>query len=168
MSMKMLQATAVVFVFWLILAVPLVLADLVWGALVALLVGAWAGAMIWAGGDFAHGLRRFPGLVLYTIDLLRSIVPAAVQVARIILRRSLDIKPVVITHTVGLDSELGRIALANSITLTPGTHCVDLDDGVLTIHCLEERFADTIRDRRIERRIDRMLGPGAGEPRNNE
>lgn len=155
--MRVVQVAAVIFVFWLVLAIPLAPADLVRGILVSLLLGFWTAALLWADGEPTLSLRRLAGLVIYTLDLVRSIIPAALQVARVILQPTMPIEPVVITHRMQLKHEFTRVALANSITLTPGTHCVDYDDDVLTIHCLDDHFADPIRDGRLEDRITRVL-----------
>ncbi|WP_181918313.1 MULTISPECIES: Na+/H+ antiporter subunit E [unclassified Wenzhouxiangella] len=155
--MRVVQVAAVIFVFWLVLAVPLAPVDLVWGALVSILVGFWAAELLWADGAPALSLRRLAGLVIYTLELIRSIVPAALQVARVILQPTMPIDPVVIKHRMRLNHEFTRVALANSITLTPGTHCVDSENGVLTIHCLDEHFANPVRDGRLEDRITRVL-----------
>lgn len=158
--MRIAQASILIFVFWLVLAAPLTASDLAWGLLVAVLVGGWAAASLWALDSPGTGLRRLAGIFYYTLELLRSIVPAAVQVTRMIMQPKMPLEPVVIRHRMSARDELSRVALANSITLTPGTHCVDIEDDVLVIHCLEPHFADPVQDGRIERRIARVLGTG--------
>lgn len=158
--MRTVRAAAAVLVFWLVLTAPPEPADLVWGVVVALLVGAWSVRFLWAGTRPGFGLRELVGLLLYTLDLVRSIVPAALQVAYAVLHPAMPIKPVMITYRMSLEHEISRVALANTITLTPGTHCVDSVGDVLTIHCLDERFAETIRSGRVEGRIARLMEPG--------
>lgn len=158
--MRVAQAAILILVFWLVLAAPVSLSDLAWGLLVAVLVGGWAAASLWALDSPRTGLRRLAGIFYYTLELLRSIVPAALQVTSMIMQPKMPLKPVVIRHRMRASDELSRMALANSITLTPGTHCVDIEDDVLTIHCLEPHFAEPVQDGTIERRIARVLGTG--------
>ncbi|MDR1649625.1 MAG: Na+/H+ antiporter subunit E [Synergistaceae bacterium] len=51
-----------------------------------------------------------------------------------------DINPGIVKFNPRLKTDLGRMMLANSITLTPGTLTVDIDDdGVFYIHTLSLR-----------------------------
>ncbi len=158
--MRILQAALLILVFWMVLAAPLGWTGVLWGLPVALLIGVWTATSLWALDTPGTGLRRLAGLLAYTLDLLRSIIPAAVQVTGLILKPTLKLDPVVIRHRMNAEDELSRVALANAITLTPGTHCVDMVGEELIIHCLEPHFADPLSDGRIETRITRVLGTG--------
>lgn len=155
---RWVQLSIALFVFWLVLAMPLDLPDLLWGLAAAILAGAMAGAFLWRGGSPDIGARSLAGLVFYTFDLVRQIVPAALQVARVVLDPALPIRPKIIVHRTSLDDDLARVTLANSITLTPGTHCVDLKDDRVTVHCLSPSFVEPLIEGRIEKRIVRLLG----------
>jgi len=152
------QLAIAVFLFWLVLAVPVGAADLAWGIIAAVLAGGLFSVLLQRRDKGGIAARGILGLVFHTFDLVRSIVPAALQVARVVLDPALPIQPKIIVHQVRLKSELERVTLANTITLTPGTHCVDLDGDRMTIHCLAPGFADAILDGRIEKRIARSLG----------
>ncbi len=41
-----------------------------------------------------------------------------------------------------LQSELSKVILANSITLTPGTITVSLEDNRFCVHCLDRELAE--------------------------
>ena len=53
-------------------------------------------------------------------------------------------KPVIIHFKTDLKSRTARVLLANSITLTPGTITVSLEDDVYTVHCLDKSLAEGI------------------------
>lgn len=152
------QLSIAVFLFWLVLAVPVGASDLAWGIIAAVLAAGLVGALLRRRDMGGIDARRIFGLVFYTFDLVRSIIPAALQVARAVLDPALPIQPKIIVHRTRLQSDLERVTLANTITLTPGTHCVDLDGDRMTIHCLAPGFADAVVDGRIEKRIARSLG----------
>ena len=60
------------------------------------------------------------------------------------LHPKMPIKPGIVKIKTGLKSESGITALANSITLTPGTLTVDLtDDGYLYIHWINVKSPHT-------------------------
>ena len=54
----------------------------------------------------------------------------------------LDVDPGVVTVKTGLKSPIGRLALANSISLTPGSLVLDISEEGLTVHCLDMRTID--------------------------
>lgn len=124
-------------VLWLLLTGTLDKQELVVGALVTVVVGALAYAR---SGIFA-GVRwslLLPGALLiylwvFSIALIRS----NIDVARRVLSPDLPIRPGVVQVRTGLTSALGRLLLANSITLTPGTLTVDVEDDLLTIHWID-------------------------------
>lgn len=155
---RWVQLSTALFVFWIVLSMPLHLSDLLWGLAFAVGVGGLASGFLWSEDSPGIGARSLAGLVLHTLDLIRQIVPAALQVARVVLDPALPIQPKIIVHRTSLDSDFKRITLANSITLTPGTHCVDLEGDRVTVHCLSDSFVEPLVEGSIEKRISRLLG----------
>jgi multicomponent Na+:H+ antiporter subunit E len=156
--MKMGQCAALLVLFWFVLlghweAVPLVA-----GLAAAALIAAWASSQLWVA-DEPPVLRpaqwlRFAG---YVLGLVRDIVAAAVVVAEKVLDPRLPIEPVLIVHRTKFEREVSRVALANSITLTPGTLTVDVEGDEFLVHCLAEEFSTGIVDGTFERRIRRVF-----------
>jgi multicomponent Na+:H+ antiporter subunit E len=99
----------------------------------------------------AH-FRLLP-LVRYWVWLLDQIVRSALDVARRVLDPSLPIDPVVITLPVAQSTEMGRTTYANSITLTPGTVCLDVDEDTLRVHALTGEGASALREGEMNRRV---------------
>ena len=50
-------------------------------------------------------------------------------------------------------SELGHMIYANSITLTPGTITLRVDDGSVLVHALTESAAREVLDGEMDRRV---------------
>lgn len=155
---RWVRLSTALLLFWLVLAMPLDFPDLLWGLAAAMLAGGVAVAFLWRDDSPGIGARRLGGLVFHTFDLIRQIVPAALQVARVVLDPALPIQPEVVVHRTSLEDDLARVTLANTITLTPGTHCVDLEDDRITVHCLSPSFAAPLIDGSVETRISRSLG----------
>ncbi len=124
-------------VLWLLLTGTLDAQELITGALVTVVVGALAFAR---SGIFA-GLRWsfiLPGALLAYLGVFGiALVRSNIDVARRVLSPDLPIRPGVVRVRTGLTSALGRLLLANSITLTPGTLTVDVEDDLLTIHWID-------------------------------
>jgi multicomponent Na+:H+ antiporter subunit E len=71
----------------------------------------------------------------------------------------MPIKPGIVRVRTKLPRESARTALANSITLTPGTLTVDItDDGMLYVHCIYVRDTELeAATRRIVSRFEPLL-----------
>lgn len=103
------------------------------------------------------GYLKKTGYVLeYLLVLFIEIVKANICVAKIILSSEYDVEPVVIKFRSTLKSELARVILANSITLTPGTITVRLQYDELTVHCLDKTLADGIDDSIFVKLLERI------------
>ena len=92
--------------------------------------------------------------------LIWEIVKANVDVTRRILRPSLPISPTLIKVRANQKTELCQVIFANSITLTPGTVSIDVDQGVITVHALSEAAALAIEDGAMNRRVAAVEGAG--------
>jgi len=51
-----------------------------------------------------------------------------------------------------------RALYANSITLTPGTLSVDLEDGEITVHALQESSIEELKQEAMEKKITGIWG----------
>ncbi|MBI4572162.1 MAG: Na+/H+ antiporter subunit E [candidate division NC10 bacterium] len=113
------------------------------GVGVLLVVGAhfpWAPAAL-------HVLRVLPVGIAYLGRFLKALVMANLQVAWIVIRPRLAIRPGIIAFRTRHRSELGVTMLANSITLTPGTLTMDVspEGDTLYIHVLDISHPDETR-----------------------
>lgn len=86
-------------------------------------------------------LKTIPLWGLYIIDLIKEVIVANVQVAKIVLSPKMNINPRIVNYKSGLKGEMFLTILANSITLTPGTMTVDLHGSEFQIHCLNDDYA---------------------------
>lgn len=107
------------------------------GVIVALIVAGIACGFHFRDTLARRGLLRMMVLAFYIVcPLLFEMVKANVDVAwRVLTGR---IRPGIIRYRSGLKSERGLMMLANSITLTPGTLSVDVDeeDRDIFVHVL--------------------------------
>ena len=86
-------------------------------------------------------------IVRYLVAFFAALVSANIDLARRVLTPSLPIRPALVEVKTGLRSPLGRMVLANTITLTPGTLTVDVVGDTLLVHwvyCPEDGDADAI------------------------
>ena len=91
---------------------------------------------------FISPVRVFWGLV-YVPVFFYYIMKANLDVVYRALHPKMPIKPGIVKIKTNLKTESGITALANSITLTPGTLTVDLtDDGFLYVHWINVKSDD--------------------------
>ena len=74
--------------------------------------------------------------------LVKEIVKANVCVLKIILSPELQPEPAFVYFDTDFKTGLARVLLANSITLTPGTITVSVEDDRFCVHCLDKELAE--------------------------
>lgn len=89
-----------------------------------------------------HLLRRIGLFVIYLGVLVWEIIKANWKVMLLILAGDRHTDSTIIQVRIPLKTELARTILANSITMTPGTITVSLDDDLYTVHALHPIAAD--------------------------
>lgn len=93
-------------------------------------------------------------IFVFLIELIKSNIDVAVRV----INPKLPIHPGIVKVKTRLKSRMGRLILANSITLTPGTLTVETKDEYFYIHWINVS-SDTIEEtsREIVARFERYL-----------
>ena len=116
---------------------------------------------VWRLGLFGHdGIRPYLPLtgMGYGLWLLKEIALSNIDVARRILDPRLPIDPRIIRVRPSQRSDLGRMIYANSITLTPGTVSLDLDDDEIEVHALTKEAAESLQSGAMDRRVTGIRG----------
>lgn len=84
--------------------------------------------------------------IAYAAILVWEIVKANINVMNLILSGKYEVEPAIVRFKTKLKSDVSRVALANSITLTPGTITVTLEKDEYVVHCLDKDFAEGMDD----------------------
>ena len=90
--------------------------------------------------------KRSLHLFHYFCVLIVEIIKANLAVIHMILTNKEIMEPVIVRFRTNLKTEFARVLLANSITLTPGTITVTLEENEYTVHCLDNSLADGMED----------------------
>lgn len=147
------------YVLWLLLSghyVPLLLV-LGLASVLAVVFIAWRMRVVDHEGHPIHLSWR---IHLYWPWLIWEIIKANIDVARAIVSPALPIKPTLLHLKGSQKSELGRVIYANSITLTPGTVTIELEDGVFSVHALTTAAAQGLESGEMDRWVTSIEGPG--------
>lgn len=92
-------------------------------------------------------------LFAFWIWLLKEIVKSSLEVARVVLARDLRLSTKVVEIDASQLSTVDQAVLGNSITLTPGTLTLDVDDGRILVHALTEEGAEALQQGEMLRRV---------------
>ena len=135
---------AVSFLIWLGLTWPPQWQEFLIGAAVSLLVAFLIGDMFVQRPHHFRHPHRYLWFVWYLLVLSWECFKANLDVAYRVAHPGLPIRPGIVKIKTGLRSQSGLTFLANSITLTPGTLTVEVDEasGILYVHWLNVRHLD--------------------------
>lgn len=89
-------------------------------------------------------LKKGGALLQYAGIVVWETILSNIQVSKIVFARKIEVEPRIIFFTTELKTDAARVMLANSITLTPGTITVALQDGLFCVHCLNSEMAEGI------------------------
>ena len=90
--------------------------------------------------------KNFFWILTYFVVLGIEMLKSAIAVYKRVYSKKIEIQPQMVFFDVDIKSEFLRFVLANSITLTPGTITVDVDDNHFCVHALDYTLAEGIED----------------------
>ncbi|AOF91652.1 Na+/H+ antiporter subunit E [Sinorhizobium sp. RAC02] len=129
------------FAVWLVINASVELPVVASGALVSLVLS-W----IFVRRTDVWRIEMTPGKALhflaYTGVFCVEMVKANIEMIRYVYAPRIDIRPGIVKINVRLRSPIGRVALANSIALTPGSLVMDITDDAMFIHWLDVKTTD--------------------------
>ena len=160
--MRLLTLFVILFVGWLLMS----------GHYNGLLIGlgvascalcAWLSLRIGATDSEGLPIHLFSRLFPYLTWLIGEIILSNIATAKIILRGTAD--PEIFEVPANQTTSAGLANYANSITLTPGTVTVDIDEAKtgtsrFLVHALHPQFGDDVRGGDMDRRNCGLEGMG--------
>jgi multicomponent Na+:H+ antiporter subunit E len=139
---RLLFSFIVFFLFWVAFTSSLDPQELGVGALVALVIALLAGKEITEDGMKNFSFHRIQYAIRYIFVFIWEMIKANLDVAKRIIQPTIPINPGIVEIPTKLKSNVAKLALANSITLTPGTLTVDIIDDKLYIHWIDVKSED--------------------------
>lgn len=146
------------FLIWVIADNTLATETLVTGAAITAFI-----AIAFSAFSRVYSVVRWsPRIIYYYMRYLGvfiiELIKANLNVMRLVFSPRIDIKPGIVEIKTELESPMGRLALANSITLTPGTLVVDIQDDSLFVHWINTGSTDPVEAaREISGRFEKYL-----------
>lgn len=140
---KFISLSLIMYVIWLAMA-GIQVEEMVLGAVVCLILAYILGSYV----NISFSISGLPRIIIfisiYIPVLMFELVKANLDVARRVLNPKLPIRPGVIKVKTAIQSDFGKLVLANSITLTPGTISLDADQEGIYVHCIDVENSDLV------------------------
>jgi multicomponent Na+:H+ antiporter subunit E len=138
----MLGLWVVLFVIWMIANASLAVEPALVGLVITFVI---AHAFV-SSSEAWQRLRLTPAslyhFAAYSVTFVVELVRANLNMMALVYSPRIDIKPGIVKVRTRLETPLGRLALANSIALTPGSLVMDIRDDILFIHWLDVKTTD--------------------------
>lgn len=103
-----------------------------------------------------HPIHLHSAIIFYWIWLTWEIIKANIDVARRVLDPRLPISPNLLRVKVTQKTDLGLVSYANSITLTPGTVSVGVEEDSILVHALTREAAEALAEGEMDRHVTRI------------
>lgn len=110
--------------------------------------------------DEQHSSKNFRILRLFyfILFLIWEIISSSLKVAYLIIHPKLPIKVGVIKFRTSLPNMVAKVLLANSITLTPGTVALQVEDDEIIIHALTFEKDESHIDHSLTVEVAKLYG----------
>jgi len=137
-----MQEAVILFVLWLALTSSVDLQEITTGAALSLFLPSLTPYPLSDMGLKWLSPKRIIGVFVYLLVFLKALFVANLDVAKRVVSPGLKINPGIVKIKTNLKTDVGKMLLANSITLTPGTLTVDIEDEYLYIHWIDVASKD--------------------------
>lgn len=153
----MLRIVVIYIIFWLMLSEKVSLEILIFGGLVCLLIYYFNRTNFEKKKiNIKKSIKNIKYWIKYLFILLKEIIFSNIHVAKIVLSKNMKISPQFTNIKTTIKENNNRVILANSITLTPGTLTVQLDNDILLVHCLEKEYVEDLLNSKFEKILEKV------------
>lgn len=129
-------------IFWLLLTFKLTLPNIIVGTVASIICALFFGRFFITNVYKLLQPQRYFWFIIYLFIFVWECIKANLDVAYRVLHPAMPIRPGIVKVKTSLKSDLAKMLLANSITMTPGTISVDIIDDNLYIHWIYIRSED--------------------------
>ena len=140
--MKYITLFILSLIFWLLLTFKLTVPNIVVGSIASIICSLFFGRFFVTNVYKLLQPQRYFWFIVYLIIFIWECIKANIDVAYRVLHPAMPIRPGIVKVKTILKSDMAKMLLANSITMTPGTISVDIIDDYLYIHWIYIRSED--------------------------
>ncbi|WGS64850.1 Na+/H+ antiporter subunit E [Marinitoga aeolica] len=134
-------------------------AELLTGLIVSLVLAGVISKVVDYSFDFTIIPKLFVFIFVYVPVFIVEMIKANFDVAARVLNPALPLNPGFVKIPTKLKGNVGKLTLANSITLTPGTLSIDADDDYIYIHWIDVK-GETPEEyqKHVSSKFEKILG----------
>jgi len=144
-------------IFWIILNGNLTTEIVLFGVLFSLAVTVFSYKTTRVSIELEKKVvRKIGKIIVYLGILVIEIIQANIHIIQLVLSKEPKISPTLMPMKAKVKSRISRVALANSITLTPGTITVSMNEEDLLIHAIEKSSLDGIEESIFVEKLQEM------------
>jgi multicomponent Na+:H+ antiporter subunit E len=156
--MKYVATFLVLFASYVLLA-GFVVEELILGALVSVILTIILARVVNYTIDYTAPWKLLVFVFAYLPVFIWQLLLANIDVARRVLSPRIPLNPGFVKIKTDLKGDFAKLALANSITLTPGTLSIDVDGEYLFIHTVDVKGKTPEENRKnISGKFEKVLG----------
>lgn len=133
--------------------------EIILGGAVALILAFIVSKYVNYSFGFSIILGAFKFIFVYIPVFIYKLVIANLDMAYRVLSPKLPINPGIVKVPTDIKNDFGKLVLANSITLTPGTLSLDVEDGHVLVHWVNVKGStEEEYKKEISQDFDKILG----------
>lgn len=144
------------FAFWMLLSGELSFLLLASGVISSLLVAYFSHNLLIGKVDLREKAVHLVRFITYLPWLMWQIILANVDLVYRTLHPRMPIDPGIIRFPNDFRTKIGMVTLANSITLTPGTVTIDVNEGEFIVHAIARGPAEDLMAGAMQERVKRI------------
>ena len=146
------------FALWMIFNGSVTTSSLLLGILISGLITLFCRFFMgYSSKAFFNSLKKAGSMLHYISVLFVEIIKANIAVIKIIWGKA-SVKPNLVRFKSNLKSDALKVLVANSITLTPGTYTVALEDDCYEVYALDASFNEGIEENIFFKMAEKMEG----------
>lgn len=104
-------------------------------------------------GEYHAPVLLTPRLPFYLIWLIGEIIKSNMTVLRCIWQSEPEISPTIFTIRAGQQTDVCKVIYANSITMTPGTVTLEVNEDEFEVHALTRALAAELQSGEMDRQV---------------
>lgn len=146
---RFIFTTLVMFLFWLAYTSTFQIEEVLTGLFASIVISFFTYDIFTTKGFSKNTLSSIFNFLYYIPVFIIEMVKANIDVAKRVINPSLPINPGIVAIKTDLQTDTGKLFLANSITLTPGTLTIDVIDDILYIHWIDVKSDNTEEQQKL-------------------
>lgn len=156
--MKYIATFIVLYASYILLA-GIAVQELILGAMVSVILTIVLARLVNYTIDYRAPWKLLVFIFAYLPMFIWQLILANIDIARRVLSPKIPLNPGFVKIKTDLKGDFAKLALANSITLTPGTLSVDVDGEYLYIHTVDVKGKTPEENKEIiSAKFEKVLG----------